>query len=117
MWLSKRMSKSTSANQAETAKLTISNDSQSETSGSSTARNIVFYTPYGYCCSVPTGAEMLVLPSASGQVVLGTKMSTPTLEQGEIKISSLGGACIILKNDGSVVINGLVIDSKGVIKK
>lgn len=116
MWLSKRISKNQSAHVAENARLTISDSTHSEASGSATARNVVFYAPYGYCCHPPTGADMLVLPSASGQATVGIKMPDVPLEQGEVMISSLGGANIFLKNDGRVVINGLVIDSKGVIQ-
>ncbi len=117
MWLSKRISKNESANHADIAKLTISDRSQWETSGSATARNVAFYAPYGYRYCAPIGADMLVLPSASEQVAVGTRMPYSALERGEVMISSLGGANIVLKNDGSVVINGLVIDSKGVIQK
>ena len=117
MWLSKQISKNESAIHADVAKLTISDGSQRETSGSATARNVTFYAPYGYCYCAPTGAEMLVLPSASGQSAIGARMPLVSLERGEVMITSLGGAKIVLKNDGSVVINGLVIDSKGVIQK
>ena len=44
-------------------------------------------------------------------------MSKPSkrLAVGEIKISSKGGATIILRNDGSIELNSLVIDRNGVI--
>ena len=38
------------------------------------------------------------------------------LESGEVELRSLGGAYILLKNNGDVVINGLVINRQGVIE-
>lgn len=44
-------------------------------------------------------------------------MKTQGLAQGEVEIRSLGGARILLKNDGSVVINSLVINRDGEFEK
>ena len=60
---------------------------------------------------------MLIVNGASGLAVAGTKMDSGALEQGEVEIRSLGGASILLKNDGSVVINSLVIDKNGNIEE
>ena len=48
--------------------------------------------------------------------MLGALSKDEDIESGEVKISSLGGAYIILKNNGDIVLNGLVIDSRGVIQ-
>ena len=45
----------------------------------------------------------------------GTKAVQSNLKNGEIKICSLSGAYILLRSDGSVVINGAVIDKNGKI--
>lgn len=48
--------------------------------------------------------------------MLGTLNKCNDIESGEIKIVSKGGAYIILKNNGDIVLNGLVINSGGVIQ-
>jgi len=39
-------------------------------------------------------------------VSLGVLADTEGLQEGEVKLSSAGGASIVLKNDGRVLING-----------
>lgn len=116
MWLSKMISKNTFSETAEKGSVTFSDSSQWEASASAGVRNVNSYAPYGYQSAVPVGQEVILVPSSDGQVALGTKTDTSSLETGEIRICSLGGASIILKNDGSVVINSLVVDKDGVIK-
>ena len=48
--------------------------------------------------------------------MLGTAEDASSLESGEIRIASAGGAKIILKNDGTVIINSMIIGKDGVIK-
>lgn len=66
--------------------------------------------PYGVVSVPPVGARSLVLPTDGGNVCLGV-IGAPTdqLEQGELMLSSAGGACIVLKNDGRVLINGRAV--------
>ena len=66
--------------------------------------------PYGIAYVPPIGARSLVLPSDSGSVYLGV-IETPVsgLEQGELMLYSAGGASIVLKNDGRVLINGRAV--------
>ena len=108
MWLSKRFNK-TENSAAETGIVTLNSNGFTEAAASDT------FSPYGYCYCAPVGEEVLIVNGSSGTVFAGTKMITPSMEQGEIEIKSLGGACITLKNDGSVIINGLVIDKNGKI--
>lgn len=116
MWLSKMLSKNYSVQKAEKGNVTISENKNFETVSSVNSRNLNSYAPYGYAAVPPVGEEVILIPASDGQVALGTKCEASALESGEIKITSLGGAEIILKNDGSVVINSMVIDKDGVIK-
>lgn len=59
----------------------------------------------------------LFVYARSGAAVTGSKMKMQDLAQGEVEIRSLGGARILLKNDGSVVINSLVINRDGEFEK
>lgn len=115
MWISKMISKDNKEQKAEKGSVTLSNASL-EAEATVKTRDISSYAPYGYQAKMPVGEEVMLLPSSDGQVVIGSKATNPNLEGGEIRLRSLGGATIVLKNDGSVVINSLVIDKNGVIK-
>ena len=54
----------------------------------------------------PTGQKAVVLPLDDGEVGLGVISSNAELEEGELMLYSKGGASIILKNSGKVLING-----------
>lgn len=112
MWLSRNF-KSTQQTAAEAGVVTLSENGVTEANSSLPSRTSSCYAPYGYTAPIPVGEEVLVVNGASGAAVAGTKMNAGDLEQGEIELRSLGGARILLKNDGSVVINSLVIDKNG----
>lgn len=115
MWMSKNIAKVASNDMPEKGVVTLS-DREIEAGSTVTRRNIDAYSPYGYSAIPPVNNEVMLLPSNDGVVMLGTLMNTDNLESGEVKISSLGGATIILKNDGTISLNGLIISKKGVIQ-
>lgn len=115
MWMSKKIVATSENEVAEKGKVTLS-DNQFEAGATVTKRNIDSYTPYGYQSVPPINEDIIMLESNDGAVVLGALNKNDGLESGEVKISSLGGAYIILKNNGDIVLNGLVIDSGGVMK-
>lgn len=116
MWLSKMISRGNDTHKAEKGIVTISGKSELEIGASASTREVKNYAPYGYNAVPPVGQEVILLPSSDGQVVLGAKSSGQALDSGEVKISSQGGASIVLKNDGTVVINSMVIEKNGVIR-
>ena len=116
MWLSKAVNRNAADNRAQRGSVTISGSAEIEAHTGGNTKNMETFTPYGYTCSAPVGEEVAVVPSSDGSIALGTKCRAETLESGEVMITSLGGAVIYLKNDGSVVINSLVIDRNGVIQ-
>lgn len=71
------------------------------------------FAPYGFCYVAPSGSKGIALPCEDGDITVAYEMPQKNLNEGEVEIFSLGGASIKLKNDGSVVINGLVITSDG----
>ena len=117
MWMSKNISagKQSESERAEKGCVTMSS-TQLEAGSTVINRGIESYAPYGYQCSMPVGEDVMIIPSDNGQAVIGvlSKLSRH-LAVGEIKISSKGGATIILRNDGSIELNSLVIDRNGVI--
>lgn len=115
MWMSKRIVATSEKEVAEKGKVTLS-DNQLEAGATVTRRNIDSYAPYGYKSVPPVDEDVIMLESNDGAVVLGALSKDENIESGEVKISSLGGAYIILKNNGDIVLNGLAIDSRGVIQ-
>ncbi|WP_273431771.1 hypothetical protein [Eubacterium coprostanoligenes] len=115
MWMSKRIVATSEKEVAEKGKVTLS-ENQLEAGATVTRRNIDSYAPYGYKSVPPVDEDVIMLESNDGAVVLGALSKDEDIESGEVKISSLGGAYIILKNNGDIVLNGLVIDSRGVIQ-
>lgn len=117
MWLSKAISKGVDAPKAEKGVVTIANQKDFEVGSSVQARNLPTYAPYGYNAVPPVGEELILVPSSDGQVALGAKSRVSSLKNGEVMITSKGGASIVLKNDGTVIINSMVISKEGVIQR
>ena len=115
MWMSKCLSNRQKSTVPEKGKVTLSSG-QLEAGSTLMSRGIESYAPYGYQSNPPVGESVMIIPSNNGQAVVGALCRVESLEAGEIRLSSLGGAEILLKNDGSIVLNGLVINKHGVIE-
>ena len=115
MWLSRKFG-SRQKESAETGTVAIGGSSTIKTASTVLAENVQNYAPYGYSAFAPCGEEILLISSANGNAGAGTKMSDESINEGEISISSKGGARIVLKNDGSIQINGFVFTADGKIK-
>lgn len=72
-------------------------------------------SPYGVFSIPPIGSETFYLDSQSEGTCLGITVPDEMPEPGEILLKSAGGAFILLKNNGEVIINGLVISPSGTI--
>ena len=67
--------------------------------------------PYGIAYAPPVGCRSVVLPTEAGNICLGViGEKRDDLEPGELMLTSSGGASIVLKNDGRVLINGRTVD-------
>lgn len=66
--------------------------------------------PYGVASVPPVGQRAVVLPLDDGEVSVGVITSGFDLKEGEIMLYSKGGASIVLKNNGDVLINGKVLN-------
>lgn len=63
--------------------------------------------PAGIAYVPVSGASTIVMEGAGGAVCLGVVADLPApLQAGELMLYSAGGASIVLKNDGKVLING-----------
>ena len=70
--------------------------------------NIPIVSPWGITYLPPKGTKVLVLETDDTTVCAGAVLNTTGLAAGELMLRSSGGACIHLKNNGEVVINGQV---------
>ncbi len=106
MWLNER-ARQTGGAGYECAGVTLGG-SQVETVASAHLRETPVYAPYGYAANVPAGAQVLLLSGGEdGAVVAGARMGNADLAPG---------AVVRLCRDGTVRINGLVINEKGEIE-
>lgn len=63
--------------------------------------------PYGIAYVPPKGEKAMIVQIGNSNYLLGVCKESPIeLERGEIAMYSSGGASIVLKNDGRVLING-----------
>ncbi len=62
--------------------------------------------PYGVVSVPPKGSRAVVLPLDDGETALGIMTRAADLAEGEVMLYSRGGATLVLKNDGRVLVNG-----------
>ncbi|MBR5773838.1 MAG: hypothetical protein IKY44_03200 [Clostridia bacterium] len=116
MWISKKLAESN--NQAlesntEIGNLSITTDELIAAISSCEKRGISFYTPPGIEFYPSEGQRVLLISCGNQTVCAGVEMQkSSTLRSGEIRLFSQGGASIVLKNNGSIVLNGKVTITK-----
>ena len=101
MWISKQIIKEQKVPAVECGKVTMSSNGAVEATSTGVERNVNFYSPYGYNFCIPKGERLLLTQGGGEQVCIGVENDSSNVEYGEIKIMSLSGAYIHLKNDGS----------------
>ncbi len=106
------MREESSSRTVETGVVTMNDAGALEAVGSGVSRNVDVFSPYGYSYSLPAGEKMLMAENGASQAGLGVMMNE-SVKTGEIKIANPFGAYIYLKEDGSVVINGLTVTKNG----
>lgn len=115
MWLSKKFGK-TDYTLAEAGTVSVGGESVIKTTSTLQSAEVHNYAPYGYSAYAPDGEEILLINSAGGTAGAGTRMKNEKLSSGEIAITSIGDAKIMLKKNGDVEINGFVFTKNGKIK-
>lgn len=108
MWLTSFMAKNIGDKKmAPAGEITGVSGNRVEVNSSSRHSNVPVVTPYGFISIPPVSSQAVVITSAAGDVCAGVmNQITQNLEPGEVMIRSAGGASILLKNDGRVLING-----------
>lgn len=118
MWISKKLAESnqqTSGDVTEIGNLSITTDEVIAAISSCEKRGITFYSPLGIEFFPSEGQKVLLISCGSNTVCAGVEMQKSSgLAPGEIRLFSQGGASILMKNDGSIRLNGKVtIDKDG----
>ncbi len=76
-------------------------------SGTREYHGLPLIAPAGIAYMPAVGTQTVVVPCEGGAVCMGVIAPPPeSLEAGELMLYSAGGARIVLKNDGKVLING-----------
>ena len=114
MWVPKVIAEEESGFVPYFASVVYSDKKSVAVSGSESVENIGAVCPYGIAYMPPKGSRAVVLPVGNTAVLCGVAEQSPRdLDEGEIGLYSSGGASIVLKNDGSVLINGKIFGSEG----
>ncbi len=115
MWLSKKFGRADNS-LAEVGTVSVGGGAVIKTASTIQSEEVCSYAPYGYAAYAPDGEEILLISSAGGTAGAGTKMKGKNLSSGEIAITSIGNAEILLKRNGDAEINGFVFTKDGKIR-
>lgn len=110
MWLTNHLVANQGVHTADTAEVTGHDRGAVRALNDREYRKLPLLCPAGIC-SLPTqGEQAVVLPLAGGATCAGVIRPAPEgLQPGELRLCSSGGAEILLKNDGTILLNGRVI--------
>ena len=104
MWLSRQQKQEKEERTAAGGTVTISGEKVSVDLDSE-RRDIPVYGPGGYRWRPAAGDQVLVIRTEEGLCVVGTP-SAPGLDEGDAGLSIPGGAEVIVKRDGRVLLHG-----------
>lgn len=111
MWLSSFLSKYKDSEIPSKGNVTATEGEKMQVDTSTPLEDVRLVAPYGIKYVPPLGEDALVVPFDGGEVCVGVMTKTAhNLKRGELMLYSQGGASIILKNDGSVLINGKKVE-------
>ena len=112
MWLTAFLNKEKTKNTATRGSITASEQKSVQIDASTLHRDVAVVAPYGIAYVPPVGEGAVIVPFDGGEACVGVISDVPLkLNRGELMLYSQGGASIVLKNDGSVLINGKRVDT------
>ncbi len=108
MWINEYMTgRSFSAAGASAGEIRSANNGNVSVSATRDYGALPLIAPAGIAYVPVAGAPTVVMEGAGGAVCLGVAVTPQEeLEPGELMLYSAGGASIVLKNSGKVLING-----------
>ena len=111
MWLSRQLSNACkSVRSATFGKVTSTQENTVTVQAAQEHREIKNVSPFGVVSIPPVGTKAVVIPTDEGFVYTGAVAQPADLAPGEVMLYSSGGASLILKNDGRVLVNGAAIN-------
>lgn len=106
MWITNYIAKERSSNPVS-GEITYGSAEKADVFASGEYNNMRVISPYGIIYNPPVGTTGVVLPTENGNMLLGVcNEEKADLKPGELMLFSSGGASIVLKNNGTVLING-----------
>lgn len=115
MWLSQQINQEQAAPAVRLGEVTACEAEGVTVQAGREHRELLLLLPGGMDAPPALGQQAAVLPLETGAVCVGVVRS-PGVAPGEVRLYSAGGASLWLKNDGTVVINGRVIDQNGEVR-
>ena len=85
--------------------------------GAGERRELPVFTPRGMYSRPCEEDRVLLLSTGGGEACAGVLCRTRELAPGEVCLFSDGGAEIVLKNNGDISLNGVIITKSGEILK
>lgn len=113
MWITEQLGQKEGQAVATTADVTMTDKNKVSTSGSENLKGVPVFSPFGVQSIPPAGTTVLLVNADKGAVCCGSINNKGNLEAGEVKIYSSGGASIVLKNNGDILLNGAKITRDG----
>lgn len=111
MWVSRYLTaNSFSDPKASVGEVAASSSKESAVRASNEYFGIRALAPFGVSGVAPKGCDSVVIHTDRGDFYLSVMERDPDLQEGEIALRSSGGASIVLKNDGRVLINGRAVE-------
>ena len=98
---------------AVTASAAPGADGTMDAAGACVFQNAPLFAPYGVTAIPPEGEIALFLPMEENAACLGVLCGAEGLVPGEVLLQSAGGARVLLKNNGEISLNGLIITREG----
>lgn len=111
MWFGQKLTEQNGTVVHQIGKVTGKTDGGVVVQSDTDYKTLALAAPYGITSIPPQGASAVVLAAGgdgSRDLCIGTRSAAVQIEAGELYLRSAGGASIYLKNNGDVVINGVV---------
>lgn len=107
MWITSYLAKNRASQSATSGSVMNADSTGVEVSASRKYREVPVVAPYGIYWVPPAGEQAVMVHTPASDLCMGVVNSgAQELEPGELMLCSDGGASIVLKNNGSVLING-----------
>lgn len=100
---------------ATVAQVTFSEETGYGAVSANEQRGLPVFAPRGMAYRPCEGDNLLLVPAGGANVCAGVLCAAEELEAGEVRLASASGAVIHLRQDGSIVLNGVTITCDGQI--